>query len=120
MSDDDPLFRLMERMCRLGEQLPSEEEVLHDENARHRAIMLVAEMRKIDKEVGRWGSVNVSDELVELHREAQGPLGQVPLRLCIATLTHPWVGSGPWQRTLRTSCATPSGSPSGTGSCQNL
>ena len=28
MSDDDPLFRLMERMCRLGEQLPSEEEVL--------------------------------------------------------------------------------------------
>ena len=51
MSDDDPLFRLMERMCRLGEQLPSEEEVLHDENARHRAMMLVAEMRKIDKEV---------------------------------------------------------------------
>jgi hypothetical protein len=51
MSDDDPLFRLMERMCRLGEQLPSEEEVLHDENALHRAMMLVAEMRKIDKEV---------------------------------------------------------------------
>ena len=45
MSDDDPLFRLMERMCRFGEQLPSEEEVLHDENARHRA-----EMRKIDGE----------------------------------------------------------------------
>ena len=50
MIDDDPLFRLMERMCRLGEQLPSEEEVLHDENARHTAMMLVAEMRKIDKE----------------------------------------------------------------------
>ena len=55
MSDDDPLFRLMERMCRLGEQLPSEEEVLHDENARHRAMMLVAEMGKIDKEVRAMG-----------------------------------------------------------------
>ena len=51
----DPLFRLMERMCRLGEQLPSEEEVLHDENALHRAMMLVAEMRKIDKEVRAMG-----------------------------------------------------------------
>jgi hypothetical protein len=28
----------------LGEQLPSDEEVMHDENARHRAMMLVAEM----------------------------------------------------------------------------
>jgi hypothetical protein len=55
MSDDDPLFRLMERMCRLDEQLPSEEEVLHDENARHRAMMLVAEMLKIDKEVRAMG-----------------------------------------------------------------
>lgn len=55
MSDDDPLFRLMERMCRLGEQLPSEEEVLHDENARHRAMMLVAEMGKIEKEVRAMG-----------------------------------------------------------------
>ena len=55
MNDDDPLFRLMERMWRLGEQLPSEEEVLHDENARHRAMMLVAEMRKIDKEVREMG-----------------------------------------------------------------
>jgi hypothetical protein len=55
MSGDDPLFRLMERMCRLGEQLPSEEEVLHDENARHRAMLLGAEMRKIDKEVRAMG-----------------------------------------------------------------
>ena len=55
MSDDDPLFRLMERMCRLGEQLASEEEVLHDENARHRAMLLVAEMRKIDEKVRAMG-----------------------------------------------------------------
>jgi hypothetical protein len=57
MNDDDPLFRRMKRMIKLGEQLPTEEEeeVLHDENARHRAMMLVAEMRKIDKEVRAMG-----------------------------------------------------------------
>ena len=68
MSDDDPLFRLMERMCRLDEQLPSEEEVLHDENARHRAMMLSLRCSRSTKKSGRWGSVNESDELVELAR----------------------------------------------------
>ena len=51
----DPLFILMERMCRLGERLPSEEEVLHDEDARHRAMLLIAEMNKIEKEIRAMG-----------------------------------------------------------------
>jgi len=52
---DDPLFTLMERHCRLGEQLPSEDEILHDEDALHRAIMLIAEMSKIDAEIRALG-----------------------------------------------------------------
>jgi hypothetical protein len=51
----DPLFILMERACRLGEQLPSEEEVLHDQDARDRARLLIAEMNKIDAEIRALG-----------------------------------------------------------------
>ena len=51
----DPLFILMERMCRLGEQLPPEEEVLHDEDARDRARLLIAEMQKIQLEIRALG-----------------------------------------------------------------
>ena len=52
---DDPLFILMERHCRLGGQLPSEEEVLHDQDARDRARLLIAEMNKFEKEIRALG-----------------------------------------------------------------
>jgi hypothetical protein len=54
--DDDPLFALMRRFIKLGEMLPSDEELLEDKDAVHRAVLIIAEMNKIDREVksGRY------------------------------------------------------------------
>ena len=52
---DDPLLILIERGCRLGEQLPSEEEILHSQDARDRARLVIAEMNKIDAEIRAMG-----------------------------------------------------------------
>ena len=52
---DDPLFILMERGSRLGELLPSEEEILHSQDARDRARLIIREMDKIDAEIKALG-----------------------------------------------------------------
>jgi hypothetical protein len=52
---DDPLLILIERGCRLGEQLPTEDEVLHSQDARDRARLIIAEMDKIDAEIKALG-----------------------------------------------------------------
>ena len=45
---DDPLLSLLERGCRLGEQLPRE---IHNEDDIHRALLIIAEMDKVDAEI---------------------------------------------------------------------
>ena len=68
----DPLLILIERGCRLGEQLPTEDEVLHSPDARDRARLIIAEMDKIDAEIRALGKAELSDEeLISLYREAQ-------------------------------------------------
>jgi hypothetical protein len=51
----DPLLILIERGCRLGELLPSEEEILQSQDARDRARLIIAEMNKIDAEIKALG-----------------------------------------------------------------
>jgi hypothetical protein len=55
MRKDDPLFILMERGCRLGELLPTEDEVVHSQDARDRARLIIKEMNKIDAEIRALG-----------------------------------------------------------------
>jgi hypothetical protein len=52
---DDPVLILIERGCRLGELLPSEEEILHSQDARDRARLIIAEMDKVDAEIKALG-----------------------------------------------------------------
>jgi hypothetical protein len=77
----DPLFDLMQRMIRLGEQLPSKEDILHNADALHRAMLITAEMRKIDKEVKamcaaarRERSRHEQQKRLDLYRDCQHAL----------------------------------------------
>jgi hypothetical protein len=65
--DDDPLFTLMRRFIKHGAMLPSEDEE-HDEDALHRAMLLIAEMEKISAEIksGKHYDWRPSDKLQDV------------------------------------------------------